>query len=181
MMTTPHEAFYRKHRRPRPGHTLIVGSHVYPGREDRRKLYPDALGVDMLDGPGVDRVLDLESTASAWQLFNEGFLFNHVECRSVLEHSRKPWLLAENLERLMAPHATLDLAVPFVWRVHAYPNDYWRFTIEAIRELFPRIEWDALMYASETTLTKSGKGLASKVNGRVHFARCEVLGFGVKR
>ena len=171
---TPHEIFYRKYRKPNPGRTLIVGSHVYPGREDRRKLYPEAIGVDMLAGPGVDVAINLEDD----ELHSD---FQHVECRSVLEHSRRPWLLAANIERLMVPGATLDLSVPFVWKVHAYPSDYWRFTTEAVRELFPNIAWHALVYASGSALSTGGKAEKASVDGHVYLARSEVLGWGVKK
>ena len=174
---TPHEKFYRKFRKPQAGRTLIVGSRLYGTREDRRKLYPDVIGIDMLDGPGVDLVCDLEDS---WYAMNIG-TFDHIECRSVLEHSRRPWLLAANIERLMAPGATLDLSVPFVWRVHAYPSDYYRFTIEAVRELFPNIEWKALMYATDKMLSKGAKLNGMNLDGGVHLARCEVLGFGTRK
>ena len=178
----PHEQFYKKYRKPQPGRTLIVGSHVYPGREDRRKLYSAAVGVDMLEGPGVDFELDIEDRAAT-----ESFLsfatggFHHVECRSVLEHSKRPWLLAQNLETLMTPGATLDLSVPFVWRTHAYPSDYWRFTTEAIREIFPRVEWKALAYATQDVLATKGKLPAFSPGGKVYLPRCEVLGWGVRK
>lgn len=173
---TPHEQFERKYRRPRPGRTLIVGSRVYATRADRRKLYPAAIGVDMLEGPGVDWVRDLEGDVPYLQ-----DPFSHVECHSVLEHSRRPWLLAANIERLMAPGATLDLSVPFIWRVHAYPSDYWRFTAEAVRSLFPNIEWQALAYATTKTLSSNDKALKRSIDGEVCFARTEVLGWGVKK
>lgn len=184
-MLTPTETFESRFRKPRDGRTLIVGSRVYSTREDRRKLYRDAVGVDMLDGPGVDVVCNLEDLhlcdEDALNLLEPG-LFQHVECRSVLEHSRRPWLLASNLERMMAPGATLDLTVPFVWRPHFYPGDFWRFTTEGIRELFPAIEWKSLMYATQEDLWDGDRKMPKQmVGGSVHFPRTEVLGWGMKR
>lgn len=179
---TPLEQFYAEFRKPREGLALIVGSKVYPGREDRRKLYPEAWGIDMLPGEGVDEVRNLEEPLGNSMDGEWPGPFDHVECRSVLEHSRRPWLLAANIERLMLPGATLDLAVPFVWRVHAYPSDYWRFTIEAVRELFPNIEWQALRYATQTRLYEAGeKTERLRSRGPVYLARSEVLGWGVRR
>jgi hypothetical protein len=171
---TPHEKFWKKYRKPREGRTLIVGSQIYGDREDRRGAYQDVVGVDMQAGPGVDIVANLEDLEDAAGLGT----FDHVECRSVLEHSRRPWRLAENLEFIMRPGSTLDLSVPFMWKVHAYPSDYWRFTIEGVRELFPGIRWDALMYATQETLwdTKQPKVM---MGSAVYFPRTEVLGFGV--
>ena len=160
--------------RPQPGRTLIVGSHVYPGREDRRAAFPYSVGVDMLDGPGVDRVLNLEEAAPD----NLG-VFAHIECRSVLEHSRRPWLLAANLVALLEVGGTLDLSVPFVWKYHGYAHDYFRFTAEGIRSLFPGIDWKSLMYAGEK-LKESYRTGQCMSNGHHYIERTEVLGFGVK-
>lgn len=173
---TPTEKFEAKYRKPKEGRTLIVGSRVYATREDRRKLYPDAIGVDMLEGPGVDIVANLEEPVE-W--LPGGMLFDHIECISVLEHSRRPWLLAANIERLMAPGATLHLSVPFVWRPHFYPGDFFRYTVAGVESLFPTIKWDALRYASQDALWKDDAKQPRQMIGRaVYFPRCEVLGFG---
>ena len=168
------ERFEAEHVQPKPGRTLIVGSQVYGDKEDRRKRYADVLGVDMLEGPGVDWVIDLEEDLP------DGLgQFEHVECMSVLEHSRRPWLMAANIERLMAPGATLFVSVPFVWRIHAYPSDYWRLTPEGVKSIFPGIEWRQLMLASDR-LDDGKKIPAIKTSGHPYFARTETVGFGVK-
>jgi hypothetical protein len=158
--------------RPRRGRALIVGSRVYENRPARKHLHPDSVGVDMLPGPGVDVVCDMEEPQDLGQ-------FAHVECISVLEHSKRPWALADNLQNLMEPAATIYLTVPFIWRPHAYPNDYWRFTTEAVRLLFPRIVWYHLTYAHEY-LQRDGKLPAVKRNDHLYMARTEVYGFGAK-
>jgi hypothetical protein len=168
------DQFERDFVRPKAGRTLIVGSQVYRDKEDRRFRYADAIGVDMLDGPGVDWKIDLEEPLPAYV-----GTFAHVECMSVLEHSRRPWLLAANLERMMQPGATIFVSVPFVWRIHAYPSDYFRFTPEGVRSLFPNIEWQALMLA--TTDLRTGKRIESvKAGGHPYMARTETVGFGVR-
>lgn len=173
--------FERLHVRPRlnSGRVLIAGSKVYKGREDRRQQYlasaVQVVGVDALDGDGVDVVCDLESPQAADRLGR----FVHVDCLSVLEHSKRPWLVASTLEAVMEPGATLFLAVPFVWRVHGYPSDYFRFTIEGVRSLFPRIDWSHLVYG-HSSLTTDMSGMGLKVNGYKYFPRTEVFGFGVR-
>lgn len=172
------DSFNKRYVRPKAGRTLIVGSRVYDGREDRRALYADAVGVDMLEGPGVDRVLNLEETPPA------GLgKFAHVECWSVLEHSRRPWKLATNLQRLMEPGATLHVTVPFVWRVHGYPNDYWRFTRNGVMELFDAIDWVKVCFAH---IKLKGNNIVPEAGhkaggGYPYMARTEVLAFGVRR
>jgi hypothetical protein len=134
----------------------------------------------MRAGPGVDRVLDLEEPLPA-----DLGQFAHVECISVLEHSRRPWLMAANIERLLVPGGTLHVGVPFVgvpfiWRPHQYPSDYWRMTVDGVRALFPGIEWRALMYGT-SKLHPQGKLPGAKLDGYPYYARCETYGFGVKR
>lgn len=169
------EQFERLHVTPNAGRTLIVGSKVYNGKEDRRKRYADAVGIDMLEGDGVDLVIDLEEP-----LPGDLGLFDHVECMSVLEHSRRPWLMAANIERLMKPGASIFVSAPFVWRVHGYPNDYWRYTPEGIAALFPGIEWKRLMMASNV-LSDKPKLHALNMHGHPYMSRAEVAAFGYRR
>lgn len=166
-------AFEKQHVRPVKGKTLIVGSHVYPGRIDRRRLYKEVVGLDMIAGDGVDVVFNLEDGPAP------GAPYTHADCISVLEHSKRPWLLAANLEASLVAGGSLFLTVPFIWRVHGYPSDYWRFTIAAVRELFKRIEWKRIEYTHFGT-TAEGEA----VPGLTHedwkyMARTEVCGTGV--
>jgi hypothetical protein len=171
------EKFESRHTK-REGSTLVVGSRIYGAREDRRKRYANATGVDMVAGEGVDWVCDLSQDDSFWE--SPQTQFAHVDCVSVLEHCAKPWLVARNIEELMVAKATMMLTVPFVWWVHSYPSDYWRFTCEAIRSIFPRIEWAELVYA-HTGLAKDGKIPSTFVDEHRYFARSEVYGFGTRQ
>lgn len=172
--------FERAHVRPNlgSGRVLVAGSKVYKGREDRRAKYIAAgvhvVGVDALPGEGVDIIADLE-TADVAKLGN----FVHVDCLSVLEHSRRPWMVADTIESVMELGATLFLSVPFVWREHGYPSDYFRFTIEGVRCLFPKIQWRCLTYG-HTTFATNMAGMGLRVNGHKYFPRTEVFGFGVR-
>jgi SAM-dependent methyltransferase len=167
--------FERRFVQPAAGRTLIVGSLICSEKPDRRRLYPDVLGVDMRPGPGVDRVLNLED-----ELPPDIGTFRHVECCSVLEHSRRPWLLAANVERLLEPGGTLYFSVPFIWRYHDYPGDLWRFTHEGVIELFPQISWERLMYASNK-LRPDHYSKAVELEGHPYMPRSEVVGFGVRK
>lgn len=172
------DEFDHRHRAlAAPGRTLIVGSRIYDDKPDRRKLYDNAVGVDMLEGPGVDVVANLEEPDAAIAI---GGYFSHIECTSVLEHSRAPWRLAAMLVTLLLPGGTIYITAPFVWRVHAYPSDYFRFTREGIRELFgPAIQWQALEYAHLFATTKNMVP-STQVEGHPFMARTEVCGFGRK-
>lgn len=169
--------FEQRFVKPRPGRTLIVGSRVYNEKPDRRLLYePQALGVDMLPGEGVDQVQDMEHPAAAGALGQ----FDHVECLSVLEHARRPWFVAEVIEACMLPGATLFVSVPFCWPIHAYPDDYWRISPAALEVLFPRIEWIERRLGSQRLISGT-KIERRKLAGFPYFPRTETFGFGVRR
>jgi hypothetical protein len=119
----------------------------------------------MIAGSGVDRVINLEES-----LPEDIGKFDHIDCVSVLEHARSPWLLAVNLQHLLMPEGTIFVEAPFVWRVHAYPSDFWRFTDEALRVLFPAIHWHKLQFVPEVNSLRQNEG--------VYFSRTEVCGFG---
>lgn len=166
--------FERRYVLPRKGRTLIVGSRIYKGREDRRKLYDHAEGWDALPGIGVDRVIDMEKQVPQVEQFA------HVECVSVLEHAKRPWLLARNIEQLLQVGGTLYLTVPFVWRVHSYPDDFWRFTISGVRALFGSIGWEKIVYA-HTSLTDEVKSPSVVADDHPYLARTQVCAFGVRQ
>ena len=64
----------------------------------------------------------------------------------MLEHCKHPWLAAINMESSLNKNGCLFVSVPFIWRYHNYPLDYWRFTHQAISILFPNIEWFFQIY-----------------------------------
>ncbi|MEM6749759.1 MAG: class I SAM-dependent methyltransferase [Planctomycetota bacterium] len=126
------------------GPYLEVGSHDYGTTQDLRSLFPDQdyVGVDMIDGPGVDRVLDLTAPMADIDAALDGRRFGAIFCLSVLEHCEQPFAMAERLTDLLRPGGSLVVSVPWVFRFHGYPSDYWRFTHEGVKKLFPRLEFD---------------------------------------
>lgn len=164
------------------GRTLIVGSKIHDGtcKDDRRKRYEDAVGVDMCAGEGVDIICNLEDDFAVNKKFLEGLpeAFDHIECTSVLEHSRRPWLMALNLERILSDDGTILIMVPWVWRIHNYPSDYYRYTPAAIESLFSGIEWIRKKYIVEGKLVDEVPRVF--IDGTRYFARSELIMFGRK-
>lgn len=156
------------------GRTLVVGSKQYKGKADRRALYRNALGLDLEAGDGVDIVHDLETPLP--ETFG---LFDHIDCVSVLEHVQRPWILCANIAATMAPRATILISVPFIWRVHAYPSDYWRMTVEALPILFPNVEWIQRGYMCDDEFVKKPK--AETIDGQVYMEKTETVAFGAIR
>lgn len=99
------------------------------------------VGVDIKAGKGVDVVADLSKTVPDGD-------FDLVICCSVLEHTPDPWGMARNLTKALRPGGALYVSVPWVWRYHAYPDDYWRFSWRGIETLFPEIRWTERLYST---------------------------------
>lgn len=159
---------------PTEGRALVVGSRRYDDKPDRRRIYANAFGVDMLDGPGVDLVHDLEDP-----LPPSAGKFDHIDCVSVLEHVKRPWKMAKTLESCLNRGGTILICVPFVWRLHAYPSDYWRMTAEALPILFPSIGWHERKYLVDGRKRKVVPGCVNE--GGQWLARAELVAAGVRR
>ena len=77
--------------------------------------------------------------------------YDLVICCSVMEHVPNPWDLAKNIADLVKPGGQLYICVPWSWRYHPYPDDYYRFSFRAIEYLYPNFAWDRYAYTTENT------------------------------
>lgn len=126
------------------GPYLEIGSRDYGNTQDLRSLFTGKgkyVGIDMQAGKSVDLVLDLTQDFAVIDEALEGQRFGTIFCLSVLEHCDKPFHMAENITKLLAPGGKACISVPFVWHFHGYPSDYWRFTHEGVKKLFPDLEF----------------------------------------
>jgi hypothetical protein len=48
---------------------------------------------------------------------------------------------AANIEAMLREGGALFISVPWIFPFHGYPNDYFRFSPEGVRLLFPGIRW----------------------------------------
>jgi hypothetical protein len=128
------------------GPILEIGSKDYGSTSSFREFYSgqEYIGIDMEPGKNVDLVIDLTKGAAGLQTdyFALGI------CCSVLEHVRKPWVFAEHLTSVMRAGGALYMSVPWVWRYHAYPDDYFRFSWRGVMELFPEFVWSNICYST---------------------------------
>jgi ubiquinone/menaquinone biosynthesis C-methylase UbiE len=64
--------------------------------------------------------------------------FDLIIAAQVLEHTFKPWIVAEELERTIKTGGNLLIEVPFNFPYHSPPYDFFRFTFTGLRSLFPK-------------------------------------------
>lgn len=85
---------------------------------------------DLSPHSSIDVVGDIEATPFA---DNE---FDTVVSTQVLEHVRRPWMVAQEIHRILKPGGILILTAPFLVQHHGHPDDYFRFTTSGITTLF---------------------------------------------
>lgn len=113
--------------------------------------------------PGARRVLEIGGTGQELGAFLKGREFHALNspagdiCRPThfpsgyfdlilskmaLEHFYDPFSAADEITRLLAPGGTLLLVTVWSWRYHTAPGveDYFRFSVPGLRQLFPRLE-----------------------------------------
>jgi SAM-dependent methyltransferase len=117
-----------------PSPIYEFGAFRVPGQEHLpfvRDFFPGQrfVGCDMRTGPGVDQIQDLHSLDLPDESVGTALLFDTIE------HVREPWRAMAELHRCLQPGGLLILTSVWYFPIHAYPDDYWRFTASAFRSL----------------------------------------------
>ena len=66
--------------------------------------------------------------------------FDVVFSKAVMEHVARPWAAAREIRRILKPGGVVYHAAPFSYFYHGAPEDFWRFTPEAFKQLFDDFE-----------------------------------------
>jgi SAM-dependent methyltransferase len=104
-------------------------------------------GIDLMEGDGVDRRLDICSSPKVVREALGEEAFDLVICCHVLEHTVSPQKAARNLEAVLKPGGLAYVATPWSQAFHATPDDYWRFSVRGLRLLFDRLEILSAFYS----------------------------------
>jgi SAM-dependent methyltransferase len=115
-----------------PGPVFEFGSYQVDGQEgyaNLRGLFAKKsyVGCDMRPGPGVDRVEDV--TAISLPDGSAGT----VLCIETFEHVFAVSKAFDEVFRLLKPGGIFVITSPLNFRIHGYPDDYWRMTPNCLR------------------------------------------------
>ncbi len=126
---------------------LIVGSRQYEfDKEDIRRClsgmgFTDITGIDIVDGEGVDHVVDITDNNSEFiRVSSERF--NTVICMEVMTHVKNPFAAADNLVSMLKPGGSMVLSECYVRKISKMPLDLWRFTYDGTRQLYSTLSFD---------------------------------------
>ena len=117
-----------------PGPVYEFGSYQVEGQVDYADLRAmfngrEYVGCDMRPGPGVDRVEDVTAInlpdASA----------GTVLCIETFEHVFEVRRAFDEVFRILKPGGMFIITSPLNFRIHAYPDDYWRMTPNCLRRM----------------------------------------------
>jgi SAM-dependent methyltransferase len=117
-----------------PGPVFEFGSYQVEGQvdyADLRGLFPgqEYVGCDMRPGPGVDRVEDV----SAMSLPDASA--GTVLCIETFEHVFEVRRAFDEVFRVLKPGGLFVITSPLNFRIHGYPDDYWRMTPNCLRRM----------------------------------------------
>jgi SAM-dependent methyltransferase len=117
-----------------PGPVFEFGSYQVEGQvdyADLRSLFPgkEYVGCDMRPGPGVDRVEDVSAIS-----LGDG-VAGTVLCIETFEHVFEVRRAFDEVYRILKPGGLFVITSPLNFRIHGYPDDYWRMTPNCLRRM----------------------------------------------
>lgn len=114
---------------------LEIGSRIVTS-ESQRVHFQDVnsyTGFDYYKDENTDVVGDAHQLSR----YFGGRKFDAIFSRSVFEHLAMPWLVALEINRLLKPGGVTFHSTHPAWPIHEMPWDFWRFSSEGMKALFP--------------------------------------------
>ncbi|MBD3390047.1 methyltransferase domain-containing protein [Candidatus Micrarchaeota archaeon] len=140
------------------GDVLDVGSANSPYKE----YFPNITSLDIDPKSGADIICDAENMET---LKNESF--DLVLCTAVLEHTKKPWRVIDEMKRVLKKGGTIILTVPFMYPLHETPRDYYRFTKYWLTDQFS--DFRILELQANGGILKAFANLHQRIAFQTHF------------
>lgn len=113
------------------------------------------IGIDFIEGPGVDMVENVQNLPLADNYFNTIIALN------LLEHVEQFWLAVDEIKRLIAQTGIIILSTPFIFEIHGCPHDYYRFTPDYYRGVFKEFNYVIVGWIGDEKMPKNVFCLAS--------------------
>ncbi len=152
-----------------PGPVYEFGSYQVEGQveyADLRSLFAGKgyVGCDMRPGPGVDRVEDV----TAINLPDESV--GTVLCIETFEHVFEVRRAFDEVHRILKPGGLFVITSPLNFKIHGYPDDYWRMTPSCLRRQLERYDARLSGFQGYEKFPHSVMGLAYKAPAPPDFA-----------
>lgn len=118
---------------------IELGSFQVPGQDkisDLRPYFKNKIyiGCDMREGPGVDKIENIE------QLSFEDSSVGTVILMDTLEHVKNCHKALDEVYRVLKKDGIVIMSSVMDFPIHDHPYDYWRFTPEAFKLLLDKFK-----------------------------------------
>ncbi len=127
-----------------PAGSRVLDAGAGEGRYRDAFLHCRYLGVDLGIGDAQWNYAGLDVLADLSRLPFRDAAFDATVNIVVLEHTRRPEAVLQELGRTLRPGGRLLLVAPQLWEVHQQPHDYFRFTRYGLEWLFAEAGLSAL-------------------------------------
>jgi SAM-dependent methyltransferase len=116
---------------------LEIGSREVTGPSDARREFAQAeyIGFDYYPGPNVDIVGDAHRLSS---YFPPGTQFDLIYSAACFEHFAMPWVVAEEIARMLKVGGLLFVETHFSFAAHERPWNFFQFSDMGLRVLFSK-------------------------------------------
>lgn len=152
-----------------PGPIYEFGSFQVEGQEqyaDLRSLFPGRkyVGCDMRPGLGVDMVQDVSAMT-----LGSGTV-GTILCIETFEHVFEIRKAFDEVFRVLKPGGLFVITSPLNFRIHAYPDDYWRMTPTCLRRMLGPYEAKSSGYQGYEKFPHTVMAVARKAPAESDFA-----------
>lgn len=119
------------------GRVLDMGCGTCPYKEDILQTASSYTGIDWENSCHTSKNVDLFADLNEKLPFGDETA-ETVVAFQVLEHLKEPASFIAECYRILGNGGTILVTVPFMWRLHEQPYDYYRFTEYGLRFIFEK-------------------------------------------
>jgi len=112
------------------GKILDLGGSIKSGYQPLIKGKHEFTTVNIDKNYGCDLVFDIEK-----KFLITKNTYNHILCINVFEHICDFQNVLQESYRVLKPGGSIIISTPFMYHLHACPNDYFRYTDQAFRQI----------------------------------------------
>jgi SAM-dependent methyltransferase len=118
---------------------LSAGSKVLVlGTGDKGSLYKSVFANSIVITSDVHLLFKPDVVIDAHFIPFENDFFDLVLASQVLEHTINPWLVSQEIQRVVKENGLIQIDAPQNFPYHAAPYDFFRFILTGIRSLFEK-------------------------------------------
>lgn len=112
---------------PYKGRVIDLGCGTAPYKKDILMVADEYIGVDWKKSYHNTSKVNVQADLTKRLPFDDEYA-DTIVCFQVMEHLPEPSFFLSECYRILKSEGNLFITVPFMWRVHEAPYDYYRYT-----------------------------------------------------